>query len=112
MNVIELIVAIIFVFLIGLLSFYIAILSYIPIVHWLVDGGLVVGVWSLLAVFVFIGMWWVLMRDYNYLGWLWLIAFIALHLGLYLPQVWEAFEADGCIDRGGSWQSPQCIMKL
>lgn len=93
------------------LSLYFVVWIYIPIIHWLVDGGLVLGLWSLLAVLVFIGMWWVLMRDCNALGWVWLIAFIALHLGLWLPHVWEAFEADGCNDRGGSWQPPQCIME-
>jgi hypothetical protein len=92
-----------------LLSLYIANVAHIPILVWFADGGILLAVWSALAILLFVGIWVILGSTFKALGWVWLGLFGLWHLGLLLPAIQNPWLQDNCLDRGGSWQPPNCI---
>jgi hypothetical protein len=112
MNVISmLLIAIRLVGSLGLTG-YVLLLSHIPLLVWVADGGVTLGFWLGLALLVVCGGWWVIWHKTRVVGWVWLAGFALLHAMLYFsPAVWGPWAQDSCLDRGGQWQPPLCITK-
>jgi hypothetical protein len=94
------------------LSLYVLIISFIPFLYWVMDGGLTLGLWLLLALYILWGIWQIVLHNVTTLGWVWLGGFFLFHLMLYtVPAIWSPWAEDGCLDAGGRWHEQICLME-
>jgi hypothetical protein len=90
---------------------YLSLIAFYPFIYWLMDGGIVLGMWLLLGGFVLLGGWWVMWCQAPKFSWVWLMFFLALHTMLFLsPTLQGVYKQDACLDDGSRWVGNQCIV--